>query len=75
MYYGEYDLLIIEMIANYKMEIDTTIWIGRFKEIAEYRYADTKCIYRKDKKISIHNNTEIKDSKVIQALIDKFRKY
>ena len=79
MYHGEYDLLVIEMIANYGMAVgktvfDTCVWIGRFIEIAEHRHTETEYIYRKDEKMNICHSMKAKDSNIRQALIDRFGK-
>ena len=77
MRFAEYDLLVIEMIANYGMPVgkevfDTCVWIGRFKEIATMKNKKVEYIYRKDEKINLCNSMKAKDSNIRQALIDRF---
>ncbi len=65
------------MIASYGMAVgktvfDTCVWIGRFKEIADFNSVDVEHIYRKDEKMNICHSMKAKDSNIRQALIDRF---
>lgn len=65
------------MIASYGMAVgktvfDTCVWIGRFKEIADFNSVDVEYIYRKDEKMNICHSMKAKDSNIRQALIDRF---
>jgi hypothetical protein len=69
----------IEMIASYGMPVgrevfDTCLWIGRFyQEISNYdSNLEPKLILRKDIKINLCHSTKAKDSKIRQALLDRF---
>lgn len=78
----EYQMLAIEMIANYGMRVgktvfDTCVWIGQF--IANVLYKDkdikTEYVYRKDVKINLCRSMRAKDGNIMQALIDRFAPY
>lgn len=65
------------MIASYGMAVgktvfETCVWIGRFKEIADFKSVDVEYIYRKDEKMNICHSMKAKDSNIRQALIDRF---
>lgn len=69
----------IEMIASYGMAVgqsvfETCVWIGRFIQALEDNYYNDslKFIYRKDEKMNLCNSMKVKDSNIIQALIDRF---
>lgn len=67
-----WDLLAIEMIANYGMPVgkevfDTCVWIGRFVEKWGLLY---RLVYRREVKLHLCNSVKAKDPNVRQALID-----
>ena len=75
--HGDVEHVVIEMVASYGMAVgqtvfDTCVWIGRFKENAEYNVVDNSLMFRKDVKMNLCGQTRAKDSNIIQALIDRF---
>ena len=73
----DFDILAIEMIASYGMEVgktvfDTCVWIGRFIQVTESRNIKWTQIYRIEEKQFICHDSRAKDANIRQALIDRF---
>lgn len=86
-YAGDYDDVVIEMVASYGMPVgetvfDTCRWIGRFEQTAaeatvtfpKVRTHDVYFVKRKEYVTELCGSSRAKDANVIQYLIDRFAK-
>lgn len=75
--HGDYDRLVIEMIASYGMSVgqevfDTCVWIGRYVERTMDQLLAPELVYRRDVKLHHCGDARAKDANISQALIDRF---